>query len=367
MRLGILGSRGIPNRHGGFEQFAEFFAVYAQAQGHEVYVYNSKNHPYKESEYRGVKLIHCSDPEDKIGTIGQFIYDFNCIRDARKREFDVLLQLGYTSSSIWGWYLPKRTVIVTNMDGLEWKRSKYSKKVQKFLKRAEKWAINTSDYLISDSIGIQDYISKKHNVISEYIAYGANTFLPNDDSFVNANKLSANNYFILIARMEPENNIEMILDGYVKSNSKYPFCVIGNFDSTMFGKYLKEKYCKNDGILFLGGIYDLIYLDHLRYYSRLYFHGHSVGGTNPSLLEAMGAEALVVAHNNEFNRAILNEDAFYFDSSDEVANLIDSKNKKDYATKIDSNIHKIKTEFNWNTINKKYLNFLIKCYNEFQK
>ena len=176
MKVAILGTRGIPNYHGGFEQFAEYFSVFLARNGYEVYVYNSHNHPFKENKFKGVNIIHCNDPEDKIGTVGQFLYDLNCILDSRKRNFDIILQLGYTSNSIWHWLLPKKSLIVTNMDGLEWKRSKYSKPVQKFLKYAEKLAVKSSDYLISDSIGIQDYLKEKYKVNSEYIAYGAEVF-----------------------------------------------------------------------------------------------------------------------------------------------------------------------------------------------
>ncbi|RYZ18900.1 MAG: DUF1972 domain-containing protein, partial [Chitinophagaceae bacterium] len=121
MKIALLGTRGIPNHYGGFEQFAEYFAVYLAGKGHEVYVYNSGHHPYQEKTFKGVNLIHCTDPEDKIGTAGQFIYDLNCILDSRKHSFDIILQLGYTSNSVWHFLLPKKPVIITNMDGLEWK------------------------------------------------------------------------------------------------------------------------------------------------------------------------------------------------------------------------------------------------------
>src|SRR5690606_26337508 len=136
MKVGILGTRGIPNHYGGFEQFAEFFSVYLARLGHEVYVYNSHNHPYQQPVFECVNIIHCNDPEYKLGTFGQFIYDYNCLRDARKRDFDILLQLGYTSNSIWFFMLPKNQIVITNMDGLEWKRSKYSAPVRQFLKFA---------------------------------------------------------------------------------------------------------------------------------------------------------------------------------------------------------------------------------------
>ena len=105
-----------------------------------------------------------------------------------------------------------------------------------------------------------------------------------------------------IARLEPENNLEVIFDGYISSNIKAPYYVIGNYTSA-YGKFLKEKY-SNKGIIFLGGIFNKIHLDNLRYYSKLYIHGHSVGGTNPSLLEAMAAKTLILAHNNQFNKSV---------------------------------------------------------------
>ena len=250
------------------------------------------------------------------------------------------------------------------MDGLEWKRTKYSKKVQKFLKVAEKWAVETSDYLISDSIGIQDYIQEKYNVESKFIAYGSSLFSPTNENLIYDYNLLPEQYFVLIARMEPENNIEMILDGFVKSNSQKTFCVIGNIEATVFGKHIKEKFSKYNNIRFLGAIYNLDLLNHLRCYSLLYFHGHSVGGTNPSLLEAMGSRALIAAHNNVFNKAILNDDAFYFSTAYEVSNLISSVNKEENISKVENNIVKIKDQYNWPIINKQYLDYLIKCRNE---
>ena len=201
MKLAVLGTRGVPNYYGGFEQFAQYLSEEFVKKGHEVYVYNSHNHLYQELEWNGVKIIHCKDPEHIIGTVGQFIYDLNCILDSRKRDFDVILQLGYTSSSIWSWLLPKKPKIVTNMDGLEWRRSKYSKPVQKFLLFAERLAVKSSNYLISDSTGIQSYLKDKYSVESRYIPYGANLFSNTDASFLDNLNLEKGSYSMLVARM----------------------------------------------------------------------------------------------------------------------------------------------------------------------
>lgn len=354
MKIAILGTRGIPNHYGGFEQFAEYFSVYLAQKGHDVYVYNTHSHPYKESQYKGVNLLHCYDPEHKIGTAGQFIYDLNCILDSRKRNFDIILQLGYTSNSVWYSLLPRKAVIITNMDGLEWKRTKYSAKVQKMLKYAEKLAVKSSDVLIADSKGIQSYLKEKYNKDSAYIAYGATNFDNPDEGVLKEYGVEREKYNMLIARLEPENSIEMILDGAAASNTDTPFLVIGSYKNN-FGARLKEKYKQYPHIKFLGPLYNLEHLNNLRYFSGLYFHGHTVGGTNPSLLEAMASGALIVANNNIFNKAILEDNAYYFSDSKEVAQLIATIKKSDNLHLITQNFSTIAKDFSWEKINGKYL------------
>ena len=361
MKIAIIGTRGIPNFHGGFEQFAEFFSIFMVNQGHKVFVYNSHTHPFQESSFNGVNIIHKKDPENRIGTAGQFLYDLNCILDARKKDYDIILQLGYTSSSVWGRILPKEAIIVTNMDGLEWKRSKYNKYVRKFLKMAEKWAIHTSDFLISDSVGIQEYINKKYEVPSKYIPYGAELFTSPNVKLLEDYGLEEGEFNMLIARLEPENNIETILDGIVIGEGKNPFIVVGKHE-TSYGEYLKDKYKGEEHIKFLGGIYNIEHLNNLRFFSNIYFHGHSVGGTNPSLLEAMASGCLIAAHNNIFNKSILGSDALYFKNKNDVALLLGTK-KVTNQEKVNNNFDKIKIEYTWENINQQYENYLIECLN----
>lgn len=359
IKIGILGTRGIPNRYGGFEQCAEYLAAGLVQKGHEVWVYNSHTHEYQDKEWNGVHIVHCYDPENKIGTPGQFIYDLNCINDARKRNFDVLLQLGYTSNSIWFRRWPKKCANVINMDGLEWKRSKYSNKVRRFLKHAERWAAMNADILVADSIGIQKYLKETYDKPSCFIAYGSDIFDAPEESYLKEYNIVAYQYDMLIARMEPENNIEMILKGHIASNTKRNLLVIGKTEN-VFGKYLVDTYTSNDTIKFLGGIYNINIINNLRYYSHLYFHGHSVGGTNPSLLEAMGSSALIAAHSNDFNKGVLGEDALYFDSVDGLAKIInDIKSKNDYNSYIEANKEKIRDRYNWPRIVDEYEKILV--------
>jgi len=353
MKIGILGTRGIPNAYGGFEQFAQYLAQGLEQKGHFVSVYNSTNHPYKRSEWQGVRIIHCKDWEDNIGTTGQFIFDFNCIQDARRRGFDILLQLGYTSNSVWHNLWPKKAINVINLDGLEWKRSKYSKQTQKFLLVAEKLAVKNGDVLISDSVGIQKYIQEKYHRNSFYIPYGADIFQQPEESEIAPLKVNPYEYLLLIARLEPENNIETIIKGYILSESADTLIIIGNSDNK-FGRYLQKKY-NNPKIRFVGSIYDFKLLNNLRYFSKIYFHGHSVGGTNPSLLEAMACHCNIIAHNNIFNRAILGDNANYFLSDEEINIAIgvgqDSEIRKKNG---DENVEKIKKDYSWQIIIDKY-------------
>jgi glycosyltransferase involved in cell wall biosynthesis len=363
MKIAILGTRGIPNYYGGFEQFAEFFSLYLVGKGHEVFVYNSHNHPFQENNFNGVNIIHQHNPENKLGVFGQFIYDFKCICDSRKRNFEIILQLGYTSNSIWFFLLPKKPIIITNMDGLEWKRSKYSKPVKQFLKFAEKLAINSSDYLVSDSLGIKKFIKMRYNKESTYIAYGAHLFENHNQEILKVYNVEKENYNMIMARLEPENNLDMVLQGVVLSEEKISILVIGNHN-TKYGEYLKNKFQNQSNIRFLGGIYNLDHLNNLRYFSNLYFHGHSVGGTNPSLLEAMASKALIFAHNNDFNKGVLKENAFYFSNAEEVKNTLKIIKKSDNLQFIENNFETIKNEFNWDKINGEYLQLFEKCLSE---
>lgn len=360
MKIGILGTRGIPNAYGGFEQFAQYLALGLLKKGHEVYVYNSSNHPYQEKQWKGVHIIHCTDWENRMGTAGQFIYDYNCLQDARKREFDILLHLGYTSNSVWYRWWPKAAVNIVNMDGLEWKRSKYSRLTQRFLLRAERWAAENADVLIADSVGIRDYLLEKYKKQSTYIPYGASIPEQENASLLSRWSLEAYKYFLLIARMEPENNIELIIKGYLASGQVYPLIIVGN-PQNKFGQYLLKKYyCKN--VRFIGAIYEQEAVNNLRHFSALYFHGHSVGGTNPSLLEAMACRCNIAAHDNIFNKAILTDCASYFSTEADITKIIELQpDNARIKQRKEANAEKIRTLYNWDTIIDEYEKVFLKA------
>ena len=213
-----------------------------------------------------------------------------------------------------------------------------------------------SDQLIADSKGIQSYLKDKYNKDSSYIPYGANVFSSPNKNVLKEYDLTPYKYDMLIARLEPENSIEEILDGFTASAIDRVFLVIGD-TKTNLGKKLVKKY-QDSRIRFVGYVNGIEKLDSLRYFSNLYFHGHTVGGTNPSLLEAMASNAFICAQDNIFNKAILGKDAVYFSSTEDVCALVKSKLKIDAQKSILSNIEKVSKIYNWKTIITQYEHFL---------
>jgi len=362
LKIAILGTRGIPNHYGGFEHISEYVSAGLVKRGHSVTVYNSHNHPYTRDTWNGVNIKHCFDPEFMIGTAGQFVYDLNCLVDARRQKFDVVLLMGYTSSSVWGRLYPQSSAIITNMDGLEWKRSKYSKPVQQFLKYAEKLAVKYSHFYISDSRVIKEYLEDKYHINSQYIPYGADVYSEYEREQLTNGEAQKEDYFLLMARMEPENNIEAILEGFNNSNSHKQFKVLGD-TGNRFGKFIRHRFKNDERIQFKGAIFDNAKVRALQNNSYLYFHGHSVGGTNPSLLEAMASEALIAAHNNPFNKSVLNTDAYYFSDSEEVRYLVETVRRAgNERVMIQNNRDKIAFQFSWEKIVDEYESFIVECY-----
>ena len=236
------------------------------------------------------------------------------------------------------------------MDGLEWRRSKWSYGVQKLIRRLEKIAVCESPYLISDNPGIRQYYLDQFHRDSFFLPYGADPISNFEISHLKQYDVLPGGYFILIARMEPENNIELILDGYAISENPAPFLVIGNYGNR-FGKRLFEKFASK--VRFFGGVYDKGVLDSLRHFSKAYVHGHSVGGTNPSLLEAMSCRCFILSHDNAFNKGVLEDDAIYFSSKEDLAmqfSTMETLLEKNGDVFKNENYRKITENYNWDII-----------------
>lgn len=357
MKIAFISTRGIPNNYGGFEQFAEYISVGLVRRGHEVVVYSPHFHPYREPDYKGVRIKHIYSPEKWMGSsVGSFFYDFLSLRDALKKEkFDIIYEAGYTSIvPAYIWFNVKRIkypLFTTNMDGLEYKRTKFNRWVQKFVFWEERMAVKHSHFLIADNMGIHDYYKEKYGKESKFLAYGADIHEDYDEDILKEFGLEADGYFIVVARLEPENNLFMAIEGYLASGQygKRPLVIVGK-TNTPYGKHLVERYGDDRNIRFVGGIYDFRKLNSIRHYSYAYFHGHSVGGTNPSLLEAMASGCFILAHDNIFNRAVLGENTLYYGSTDAAMEMLDgidqavSAYKKEYTGR---NLEVIRRDYSW--------------------
>ena len=357
MKIAFVSTRGIPNNYGGFEQFAEYISVGLAQRGHDVTVYSPHYHPYQDNEYKGVKIKHIYSPELWMGgSVGSFFYDYACLKDAlRKENFDIIYEAGYTS--IIPAYIRfnvkniRRPIFTTNMDGLEYKRTKFNKWVQKFVFWEERMAVKHSHYLIADNMGIHDYYKEKYGKESKFLAYGANIYDNYSENYLKEYDLKAGEYLLLVARLEPENNIDMAIEGYIRSEQygKIPLLVVGK-TNTPYGKYLVKTYGKHECVRFMGGIYDFDKLNSIRHYSYAYFHGHSVGGTNPSLLEAMASDCFILSHDNIFNRSVLGDNAVYYSNTEQVVEILNNLDatvaqyKKLYTER---NLEVIRNEYSW--------------------
>lgn len=372
MKIAFISTRGIPNNYGGFEQFAEYISVGLVQRGHEVVVYSPHFHPYKETNYKGVRIKHIYSPETWMGSsVGSFFYDFASLRDALKKEdFDIIYEAGYTSIvPAYLWFNVKNIkhpIFTTNMDGLEYKRTKFNKWVQKFLFWEERMTVKHSHYLIADNMGIHDYYKEKYGKESKFLAYGANIHNYYNTEYLQEYQLKPNEYYLLIARLEPENNIVMAIEGYLASNEngKKPLIIVGK-TNTPHGKELVAKYGYEKSVRFIGGIYDFDKINSIRHFSFAYFHGHSVGGTNPSLLEAMSSDCFILANDNIFNKAVLGNNAMYYQSNKDLTyllNQIDNLAEKHKENFIKKNLEVIRQEYSWEKLideHEKYFRWLL--------
>ncbi|MFZ4520513.1 MAG: DUF1972 domain-containing protein [Bacteroidales bacterium] len=353
LKIGIIGTRGIPNRYGGFEAFAEQVSQRLVKLGHEVTVYCSHDQQYRQDTLNGVRLVYCYNPESHIGTAGQFVYDLNCNLHSLNQSYDVILHLGYTSDSVWTWIWSRKSRHLTNMDGMEWMRSKYTPAVRAFLKKAEKRAASRSSLLIADSMGILEYLESNYSTPVRFISYGAAIPESFDVEVPGSFNVHPYQYDLLIARMEPENNIGMAVEAKLCEKPEFPLLIFSN--ETEYGNHLKLRYQREPMIRFLGPNYQVDAMNSLRHFSRCYIHGHSAGGTNPSLLEAMACGSMIFAHDNRFNRSVLDVNGGYFHNTEQLADLLKQSISQENRHRIaENNLNIIRNHHNWDFITQEY-------------
>lgn len=385
MKIAITGTRGIPNRYGGFEQFAEQLSVRLAMRGHDVWVYNPSFHPFTENEFKKVKIVRKLSPEKFIGPAANYIYDLICLRDAIRRNADVILECGYaTAAPALRLLNLRKSKLLINPDGMEWQRSKYSPLIRNLIHRSENTIVKMGFKLVCDNPELVSYYSEKYHIKPYFIPYGAEIFIGPDERVLEDYNVKPFEYFLVIARFEPENNLRKIIMGFLKSRSGRQFksslkssadlitspeinkpsdkklLIVGSH-STRLGRKLFKEFAWASDILFTNDIFEQKILDNLRHFSRAYFHGHSAGGTNPSLLEAMAAGSFIIAHDNRFNRNILKDNALYFNNENDITVILLSENewisKKQSFVK--ANLNLIEKEYRWEDVTDRYENLFL--------
>lgn len=311
MKLAILGTRGIPARYGGFETFAEELAVRLANRGVDVTVYCEAGQEDAPESHKGVRLEYIPSPD--FGPLTTILFDIRCLIDARKR-FDAVYMLGYGVSAFC--FIPRiyGSNVWINMDGIEWGRAKWGLAARVYLKAMEAFAMYSPNRIIADAQGIKGFLEGRHRRVPpcDVIAYGAHVVdsVP-QDAVLGEMGIETGGYYLVVCRLEPENHLLEIIEGFNASGSVSPLVIVGNHDiDTPYVKRLKAVSGK--GVRFAGAVYDEAKLKALRYHCMAYFHGHSVGGTNPSLLEALGCGNIVIAHDNPFNREVAGDCGHYF-------------------------------------------------------
>jgi hypothetical protein len=332
--LRILGTRGVPAAHGGFETFAEYLARYLVGKGWRVIVYCQEEGegPIFTDVWEGIERVRI--PVSADGPRGTIAFDWKATLHAAKSP-ELCLTLGYNTAVFCTILRLKGIRNVINMDGIEWQRKKWGT-LAKLWFWANDWAgCWLGNHLVADNPGIKDHLLTR---VSEKkittIPYGADRLLSMPVEPVLALGLQPDSYWTVIARPEPENSILEIVSAFSRKPRGAKLAILGKYDPNGNAYHRAVMKAASDEVVFLGAIYDPVIVKALRFHAEGYLHGHQVGGTNPSLVEAMGAGNVIVAHGNKYNRWVAGETAFYFDGLTECAEILDKLIGNSDAAKI---------------------------------
>nr|WP_294860863.1 DUF1972 domain-containing protein [uncultured Fluviicola sp.] len=351
-KIAIIGSAGIPANYGGFETLAEQLVNYLGEDFNFTVYCSTKNYKQREKNYKNAKLKYISLNANGVQSIP---YDIVSVLHA-VFSHKTILMLGVSGALI----LPflkifTRRKYIVHLDGLEWKRDKWGKTAKKFLRLSESLSVKWADELIADNIEIQRYLEKEYGKSSWLIEYGAdhvNTF-----SYSGENDIKfPEEYAFGVCRIEPENNIHLILEAF----SQLPavnLVMVGNWKNSNYGQNLLEKYKSCTNIYMVDPIYDTGKLNTLRKACLIYIHGHSAGGTNPSLVEAMYLSLPVIAFDVHYNRATTENKAMYFSDVSALKNLVETSSA--FFTQNGKDMKAIaENRYIWQVVSQKYKSLL---------
>jgi glycosyltransferase involved in cell wall biosynthesis len=315
VRIALLGTRGVPARYGGFETAVEEIGQRLVARGHEVTVYCRGED--RSREYLGMRRVVL--PAVHSRTAETLSHTALSVLHLLPRRPDVAIVFNAANAPLLPLLRAAHVPVAVHVDGLEWKRGKWGRAGRRYYLRAEGWAVRWADALIADAVGIQDYYRERYGVSAEFLPYGAPVLEHPALHRLPELGLEPHAYHLVVARLEPENHVDVVLRGYLASSAEQPLVVVG---STPYGgpyvESVHELAASDPRVRMLGGVWDQELLDALYAGASSYLHGHSVGGTNPSLLRALGAGAPVSAFDVGFNREVVGDAGVFFADDAEV-------------------------------------------------
>lgn len=363
LSVGMFGIRGVPAAYGGFETAVEEIGSRLADRGHQVTVYCRWSNRAKIAggdglhSYRGMDLVHLPAWHTKaletfshtaVSSLHHALHrttDVNFVFDAANAPFLRPLRAG-------------RTPVAVHVDGLEWKREKWAGHGRTYYRLAESLAVRNADALIADAVGIQDYYRHEFGATTRLLSYGAPLLTDVRGEAVEAVGLAPQGYHLVVARMEPENHVHLIIDAYRRSRSTHPLVVVGTAPyAAEYIERIQEMASSDSRIRLMGGVWDQQLLDQLYGNALSYVHGPSVGGTNPSLLRAMGAGAVTFAYDVVFNREVLGSRGRFFRTEEDLAGLFEEleSTRTEERAKIGAALRdRAATHYDWDVVTDGY-------------
>ena len=321
LHVAMVGTRGVPARYGGFETAIEEIGQRLVERGHRITVYcrDMGVGTDKPAQHLGMELVHL--PAMRKRSLETLSHTGLSVAHLLRHRPDAAILFNAANAPYLPAFRAARIPVATHVDGLEWKRAKWGRGGQNYYRGVERLAVKLSDALIADAVGIQDYYRQKFDADTVYLAYGAPLLAKGNADKLGQLDLKPQAYHLVVARFEPENHVHLIVDGFVRSGSELPLIVVGS--APYSNRYTSDVHALADArVRFVGGIWDQELLDQLYANALVYWHGHSVGGTNPSLLRAIGSGTATNAFDVGFNREVLEDSGRYFTDPQEVAGLV---------------------------------------------
>ena len=351
----MMGTRGVPARYGGFETAVEEVGTRLAARGHDVVVYCRGGDP-SQTSYRGMRLVHLGAVRHRaLETLTHTMASTRHIR--HEGGYDAVLLFNCANAFVLPWLRRVAPGVAVHVDGLEWRRAKWGRFGRTWYLLMERVAARRATALIADARAIQDYYADRYGVPSVNLAYGAPLRAKTEPKHLHAHGLVSGGYDLVVARLEPENHTDIAVAGHLASNRRTPLVVVGSVPyPSPYSQALAEQASRSSSVMMLGGVWDAEELDELYAHCRLYVHGHSVGGTNPALLRAMGAGAPVVALDVVFNREVLGETGEFFSDAEHLAALLDAADgqRAELAARGCAGQQRVRERYDWDEVAEGY-------------